>query len=128
MKDLLEEAKAVMLGEAAAVKNVKDLVRMLQSSDFGMSKSGGNGEAARDSSGNLVIKDLCYIGCTAKLQGMIHDWTNPGGTYAKYFKDAYGITFSRVKATVDDEGTMYGKKVPMRDGSVLTLTLSVNFN
>jgi hypothetical protein len=116
-KLLFEEA-----GQKAKIKNLAGLVKVLQSSDFGMSKAGGNGYAM-NKGGKLVVHDPFWISPKGpELERKRNDWLE-GGTYYNYFRDEYGITFGKVKV----ETIMDHKKYGPNSGGYTQLTIDVIF-
>lgn len=112
------------ISEGRKSASLRDIVKALQSSDFGMTEKGGNGDA-RVVRGNLVVKDTCFFGCSAKLRAMVGHWTNPKEFMAKYAADEWNVRFKHVKSSVDEGGKIYGKKKPRGEGAVLTMELKV---
>jgi hypothetical protein len=89
---------------------------------------GGNGDARVDKKDKniLVIKTLVYSNATKKLENMVNDWVKSNGTYAKYFKEYYDITFDLVNTDIAEwgSGIIYGKPVRNND-TVITIRLKV---
>jgi len=90
--NLLEELN--LLNEKKKV-TAAQIAKILKGDDWGMTARGGNGRALVKG-GNLVIKDPIYFMDQKKFDRMDKEWTSPSGTYAKYFKDEFGITFKLV--------------------------------
>ena len=108
------------VNEEVKVTN-KDLVKVLQSKDFGMTAAGGNGEA-KIVKGKIQLKTSCFYGCSEKLKKFIAEWS-PGGSYYEFFLKDYSVHLKIVGSDADfDGGNIYGKKA---DAGVLTLTMTV---
>jgi hypothetical protein len=109
-------------GQKTKIKNLAGLVKVLQSSDFGMSKAGGNGYAM-NKGGKLVLHDPFWISPRGpELERKRNDWLE-GGTYYNYFRDEYGITFGNVKV----ETILDHKKYGPNSGGYTQLTVDVIF-
>jgi hypothetical protein len=89
------------------VMSAKDVVKILRSSDFGMTEAGGNGYAY--AKGNtLVIHDpYYYMPTNAQLNSKLMSWS-PGGTHFDYFQQEYGVTFENVKVRTVADQKKYG--------------------
>lgn len=112
------------LNESAPVKikNIAQLVKILQGPDFGMSKSGGNGYAM-NKGGKLVLHDPFWISPKGPdLERKANDW-KPGGSHYNYFEQEYGITFGNVKVETIYDSKKYGPN----SGGYTQLTMDVIF-
>lgn len=61
--------------------------------------------------GKLQVVDSFYYGGDKKLKSLKKDWTEEGGSYAKYFKEEYGIKFKLTESDLQDFATGKYKKL-----------------
>lgn len=97
------------------------VVKILRSSDFGYTESGGNGEALRKGN-DIIIRDSWFYDGDKKLKQMKDNWS-PGGFMHDYFKKEHGVGFKIIAARSCVRGCkMYGRK--QQDGvNEITLKL-----
>ena len=77
--------------------------------------------------GNLEVVDTFYYGGDKALANLVNEWTSPTGTYAKYFKDEYGVTFELVSSDRQIVATGRYKKLlgSVGKGGVVIIQLKV---
>ncbi len=87
-------------------KKLTQVVKDLKSSDFGMTKAGGNGQALAKG-GKLVIRDPFYYSPDKKRVDLYKREWDDGGTYGKYFNEEYGVTFKVDSVNVNSYTKMW---------------------
>lgn len=85
-----------------SINNMKELIALLHGYDFGMKKAGNGNGVAKVVGQNLQITDTYFYGGKEALEKLVANWTSSSsGTYAKFFKEDYGITFTLVSKNSD---------------------------
>lgn len=78
-----------MLSEAKKRNPNAEMIKILQSADFGYTEKGGNGRVKKDA-GGVMIYDSFYYGEAEALKKLIASW-KPNGHNYDYFKNEEGL-------------------------------------
>jgi hypothetical protein len=109
--------------DTKVVKTNADVLKILQGPDFNF-KGGKGGCEAVIVKGKLVIRKPYYVFGTNQLHDFQKDWTDPNGTYQRYFRDKHQIQFVLTKLD-DDFGAVAVEKALMGLPAYYQLALDV---
>lgn len=102
-----------------SINNMKELIALLHGYDFDMKKAGNGNGVAKVVGQNLQITDTYFYGGKEALEKLVANWTSSSsGTYAKFFKEDYGITFTLVSKDIDQGG---------KDGGTVSIVVKPTF-
>jgi len=108
------------IGEAKKV-TAATIVKLLKNED----EWGDFGSRVFNNKGNLEVNDTFWAGGSEKLAKLKAEWTG-NGSYAKYFKDELGVTFTVVGEEIMERPTGKYKKIAGGNNSIIQILLKVN--
>lgn len=85
----------------------KDIVKLFKNKE----DWGDMGDYVSVVDGKLQVVDSFYYGGAKRLESLKKDWTEESGSYAKYFKEEYGIKFKLTESDVQTFATGKYKKL-----------------